>query len=155
MDTYEKLLDNAENNGLQVLNRPFSSKIKGLYCNNVIAINTVLETSTEKACILAEELGHYHTSTGNIIDQSVVENRKQEYRARAWAYNKMVGLTGIIDAHKHHCCSLQETAEHLNVPIPYLKEVLLYYKSKYGTHVSLDNYVIYFDPSVGVLELMR
>ena len=33
---------------------------------------------TEKACVLAEELGHHYTTVGDIIDQKESENRKQE-----------------------------------------------------------------------------
>ena len=45
------------------------TRIKGLYCDGYIAINKDIETETERACILAEELGHYYTSSGDIIDQ--------------------------------------------------------------------------------------
>ena len=30
----------------------------------------------EKACVLAEELGHHYTTIGDIIDQKESENRK-------------------------------------------------------------------------------
>lgn len=56
--------------------------LKGLYYNGTIGIDKNIETDKEKACVLAEELGHYHTSSGNILDQGDVFNRKQELRAR-------------------------------------------------------------------------
>ena len=102
---------------------------------------------------MAEELGHYYTGTGDILDQSSVSNRKQEMHGRIYAYNKLVGLMGIIDAHKHHCQNLFETAEYLDVTEEFLSDVLNYYKAKYGKGVSIDNYVIYFEPCLGVLEL--
>lgn len=36
----------------------------------------------EKACVLAEELGHHYTAVGDIIDQSYYSNRKQELRGK-------------------------------------------------------------------------
>ena len=94
-------------------NYNFSNRIKGLYCDGSIALNQNLDTSTEKACVLAEELGHHYTATGDIIDQSTVENRKQEMRGRLVAYNKMVGLRGLVEAYNHHCRNLEDTAEYL------------------------------------------
>ena len=59
-----------------------------------------IETQAEKSCVLAEEIGHYHTSSGNILDQNKVESRKQEYRARLYGYNLKIGLTGLISAYE-------------------------------------------------------
>lgn len=35
----------------------------------------------EKACVLAEELGHYYTSQGDILELDTVDAIKQEQRA--------------------------------------------------------------------------
>lgn len=40
--------------------------LKGLYINGNIAINTSVDNNPEKTCVLAEELGHYHTTVGDI-----------------------------------------------------------------------------------------
>lgn len=151
MITYEQLLMEADSKGLltKEKNLPIS---KGRIKGNRIAIKRGM-SEIEKKCVMAEELGHYYTGTGNILDQSSVSNRKQELYGRIYAYNKLVGLMGIIKAHKHHCQSLSETAEYLDVTEEFLAESLEYYKSKYGNGVSIDNYVIYFEPCLGVLEL--
>ncbi len=153
---YEELLTEADDEGIHVDEKfSFSSKLKGLYVDKNIALADTLETSAEKACILSEELGHYYTSTGNILDQSLSENRKQEYRARLMAYDKLVGLNGIIEAYKKGCRNSYEMADYLNVTESFLMEVIETYKSKYGQHTTVDNYVIYFEPSLGVLELYK
>ncbi len=151
MITYEQLLMEADSKGLltKEKNLPIS---KGRIKGNRIAIKRGM-TEMEKKCVMAEELGHYYTGTGDILDQSSVSNRKQEMHGRIYAYNKLVGLMGIIDAHKHHCQNLFETAEYLDVTEEFLSDVLNYYKAKYGKGVSIDNYVIYFEPCLGVLEL--
>ena len=89
--------------------------------------------------MLAEEIGHYRTSSGNILDQNKVESRKQEYRARLYGYNLKIGLTGLISAYEAGCGNLYEMAE-------YLKEAIQCYHSKYGVYAVVDNYVIYFEP---------
>lgn len=104
---------------------------------------------------MAEELGHYHTTVGDILDQSEVSNRKQELRARLWAYNNKIGLNGIVDASKRHCHSLTEMAEYLDVTEEFLLDALNEYRRKYGICTELDNYIIFFEPHLAVLEKMR
>ena len=59
MNFYEELQEEACGNGVDVCDYPFSSdRIKGLYCDGTIAINKAL-TDTQKACVLAEELGQH------------------------------------------------------------------------------------------------
>ena len=156
MTKYETLLENASDAGVIVdeTSHFCGTKIKGLYLDKHIAISKDISTDTEKACILAEELGHQYTATGNILDQSTVENRKQEMRGRIVAYNKLVGLRGIVDAYLHHCQSISESAEYLEVTEEFLIDSLNYYRNKYGVYTKLDNYVIVFEPNIAVLELV-
>lgn len=156
MTKYETLLENASDAGVIVdeTSHFCGTKIKGLYLDKHIAISKDISTDTEKACILAEELGHHYTATGNILDQSTVENRKQEMRGRIVAYNKLVGLRGIVDAYLHHYQSISESAEYLEVTEEFLIDSLNYYRNKYGVYTKLDNYVIVFEPNIAVLELV-
>ena len=78
MTTYERLASSPDAEGVTIYDRKFRSpRIKGLYCDGNIAVSNTLETDAEKACVLSEELGHYHTTEGIIIDQSSAANRKQ------------------------------------------------------------------------------
>ena len=152
MISYEELLIEADSNNLVTKEKSllaYNGRIKG----NRIAINRNL-TETEKRCVMAEELGHYYTGCGDILDQSSVSNRKQELKGRIHAYNRLVGLLGIIDAYQNHCTNLFETADHLHVPEDFLNEAISYYRSKYGTSVTVDNYTIFFEPYIAVLELV-
>ncbi len=126
---------------------------KGRIKGNRIAIKKGL-TEVEKKCVMAEELGHYYTGTGDILDQSSVSNRKQELRGRIHAYDRLVGLMGIIDAYRHNCSSIFEAAEYLNVTEEFLNASLCYYKARYGVSVLVDNYIVYFEPCLGVFEFL-
>lgn len=153
--TYEELLTSAENEGVDVIYHKFNSdRIKGLYCDGTIAINENIQTTVEKSCVLAEELGHHQTAVGNIIDQSEVQNRKQERLGRILAYNKLIGLHGIVSAYKAGCRNSYDVATYLDVTEDFLQEALSCYKQKYGIYTKLDNYVIYFEPTISVLELI-
>ena len=149
---YETLLAESDSLGLIVKEKPLkynNGRIKG----NRIAIRKNM-TETEKVCVLAEELGHYYTAVGDILDQSSPANRKQELRGRIIAYKRLVGLRGIIEAYNHHCQDISETAEYLGVTEEFLNDTLTYYKNKYGMYTTVDNYTVIFEPSIAVLELI-
>lgn len=149
---YDVLLSESDSTGLTVKEKPLkynNGRIKG----KRIAIRKDMP-EIQKKCVLAEELGHYRTTVGDILDQNKAENRKQELRARVWAYNKLIGLRGIVDSCIHGCRTAYETAEYLDVTEEFLTEAIQYYKSKYGIYTNLDNYVIYFEPAIAVFELI-
>ena len=149
MNTFEHLEDEACMDGIEVIHREFkSNRIKGLYCDGTVALNSQIETSKERACILAEELGHHHTSVGVIVDLSDAQNRKQERQARIWAYNKQIGLRGLIRAYEHGCRSRYEIAEFLEVTEESLEDAINCYREKYGVYTIIDNYVVYFIPQL-------
>lgn len=150
MITYEQLLKEADNKGLITKEKNLLVS-KGRIKGNRIAIKRDMST-TEKGCVLAEELGHYYTTSGNILDQSFASNRKQEHIARMWAYNKLIGLRGIINAYNAGCTNKYEFAEFLNVTVEFLEEAIKKYTDKYGVCTMLDNYIIYFIPNLGVME---
>ena len=153
MNSFERLEDEACKDGIDVISCKFQSeRIKGLYSDGIIGINERLETSVEKTCTLAEELGHHHTSVGNIIDMENVSNRKQERQARFWGYNKLIGLTGIVRAFQAGCQSRHEVADLLDVTEEYLQECIDCYRDKYGVYTEIDNYTIYFIPNLAVME---
>lgn len=148
---YEALLEEAHQEGLIVKEKPLkynNGRIKG----KRIAIRQDIETNTEKTCVLAEELGHHHTSVGNILDMDDMRNRKQERQARLWGYNRLIGLTGIITAFRAGCQNRHEIAELLDVTEDFLQECIDCYRDKYGVYTELDNYVIYFIPNLAVME---
>lgn len=151
---YEELLHHAHKEHVQVLeDYPFCSPdLKGLYCDETIALSKSLRTTAEKACILAEELGHHHTSCGNILEQKNVGNRKQEYKARLWAYNKQVGLLGIVRAYERGCQNQHEAAEYLGVTDKFFQDALDCYRKKYGCYTRVDNYILLFEPTLAVIE---
>ena len=149
--TYDNLLIEAECEGTVVKEKNIPG-YGGRTYGNRIAIHKDITTSIEKTCVLAEELGHYHTTVGKIRNQSITENRKQELHARLHGYNRLIGLNGSIRAYKHRCQSLAEMAEYLEVTENFLKEALELYRQKYGTGVEMDNYIVIFEPRLAVLE---
>lgn len=153
MNKYEILLDEANDKGLIVKEKSLQSsdgRIKG----NRIAIRKDLKTTAEKACVLAEELGHYETTVGDILEMSSSWNRKQERQARLNGYNRMIGVFGIIRAYEAGCQAQHEIADFLNVTEEYLLECIECYRDKYGERKSINNYIVYFIPNLAVIKIV-
>ena len=149
--TYEELIIEGENEGLTIKEKPLTAhdgRIKG----NKIAIRNSL-TTVQKKCVLAEELGHHYTTSGDILEQTTVSDQKQELQSRLWSYNKLIGLMGIINAYKAGCKTQHDMANYLDVDESFLADALKRYKSKYGVFTTIDDYIIYFEPSIAILEL--
>jgi Zn-dependent peptidase ImmA (M78 family) len=143
---FEKLLCEAEKERIEINYLPLRGKTKGLYCDGFIALNKSLTTTPEKTCILAEELGHYYTSYGNIIGLSKTANRKQEIRARRWAVKRLVPLKSIIQAYEAGCRNMFEVAEYIGVTEEFLIRAFEAYNAMYGKYKKYGKYIIYFDP---------
>ena len=129
---YNALLNEANAEGISIKDRPFKTydgRLKG----KDIYLRKDMNT-TEKSCVLAEELGHYYTTVGDILDMNVPENRKQERQARLWGYNRVIGLFGLIRAYEHGCKDKYEIAEYLDVTEEYLEECINCYRDKYGEY---------------------
>ena len=156
MTKYEELLEIASQENVKVYEKYDLSgtRLKGLYCDGVIALDKDIETQTERVCVLAEELGHHYTTVGDITDLTSMNNQKQELKARLTAYNDRIGLQGIIDAYKARRTSPEEMAEFLDVTPEFLQDALECYRTKYAPYVAIDNYVVFFEPCLAVLETL-
>lgn len=141
--TYDELLIEAEQEQLLVKEKRLLANT-GLIKGKRIAIKKEL-TNKQKACVLAEELGHYFTSVGDIIDQTNINNRKQERKARKWGYCKLVNIEGLVEACKQGCRNINEIAEYLEVTEGFLQDALNYFKAKYGAYYTVGQYTIYFN----------
>lgn len=152
MNRYERLMDEAYREGLTVKEKPLKSS-DGRVNGNRIAIREDISTTTEKACALAEELGHHYTGIGDIVYMSDLYDKKEEQQARIKSYNNMVGLCGLIGAFERGCRGRTEIAEYLEVTEEFLQGCIDCYRSKYGAYITVDNYCITFIPCLSVGRL--
>lgn len=144
------LVNLIEENDLIVKELPLQNA-DGLIVGKNIAIRSTLETTTQKQCVLAEEIGHYITTTGNILDQNDVSNRKQERRARGYGYNLFIGIDGIIEALDDGCNSVSDLVDYFNVSEAFLRDAISYYREKHGLYAKVGKRFLCFEP-LAVLE---
>lgn len=148
---YEELLLTATKENISIIEFPFKGKGKGYYCDDCIALNSNLNTEREKKCILAEELGHFYTSHGAILNKSI-NSIKQENRARRWACEKLITINSLIDAFNSGIQSKSELIDFFDVTEEFLDTTISFFKRKYGTHYIFDNYIIFFEPNLSILK---
>lgn len=120
MTAYEELLSEYEDK-VSVCEKP--SAVDGFIIDNWILINSKLSES-EKLCILAEELGHFETSCGNLTFLDSIPKLKQEHRARKWGYEKICPYSKIVNAVAKGCSNEYELAEELDVSPQFLHAAL-------------------------------
>lgn len=150
---YEDLLIETDKYNLITKEKPLRAN-KGRIKNNRIAIKSDM-SSTEKACVLAEELGHYHTTTGDILNQNDVINRKQERKARIWAYEKMITFDVLISAFESGCRNRYEIAEFLGVTEDFLTDSILAFSQKHGMAYRYKDYTLIFNGGLSVVKELQ
>ncbi len=149
----KNLLDHLEQHKIQLVEAPIPSKsVKALYFDEIIVLDSErIETESEKFCILAEEIGHYETTSGIITDTSDLASVKQENIARRWAYKKLLPLERFIDCFNEGCRNAYEAAEYLGVTVEFLEESVKAYHLIHGDYHIIEDYIIYFNP-LGVMK---
>lgn len=116
--------------GLIIIERPLPYDVKGLYADGVIAINNML-TEIEKACTLLEEVGHHRLTYGDILDQTIIDNQRQERRARDWAASNAITAEEILELKRDASIECNfHAAERLCVTEEMLKDAYYYYRRK-------------------------
>lgn len=150
---YEALLTESDKRNLIIKEKSLLAN-DGCIKGKRIAIRKDM-SMIQKACVLAEELGHYETSVGNILNQSSTNNKKQEYKARAWAYKEMIAPSDLFSAFKSGCRNRYEIAEHIGVTEEFLEEALSYFVTQYpnGYKNRIEHYMIQFIPNLKIITL--
>lgn len=149
---YEVLLAMAEGRRISVYEEKMTPNIKGLYADEVIWINRN-QTTVAKACAIIEEIAHHQLTVGDILDQTDIRNRKQELRARQWAYECMLPLDRIVQAYYACVSGRYDLADFLGVTEEFLQASIDRYTEKHGKSVRADEeHIVLFEP-LGVIKI--
>ena len=148
MDRYERLVDYADKMGLEVVEKHFKSSAKGLCKGNKIGISKGIETTTEKRCILAEEMAHCFLTVGDILDTRSPDAMRQEMIARSAAYEMLVPLPDLVKAYFDCNSNYYDIPDYLGVTEEFLQNTIDHYSRKYNGMIRRGKYIIYFSPFV-------
>ena len=126
---------------------------KGLIIGNVVYLNP-RQSNQELAETVAEEISHYETTVGNIIDLSDKDNRKQEKKARDLGAVMLVSPFDIIECFEQGCRYIWECAEYIGVSESIFNLAVQWYSRKWDGIWTNNGYAIYFKPNgtIGVFK---
>lgn len=97
--------------------------------------------------VLAEEIGHYYTSNGNITNYKSINNMRQEVRARRFGVKLVLPLESLIDCYKKGMWGdISSMCLHLEINAEYFEDAIKNYKEQFGSYVKYDGYLIEFEP---------
>ena len=116
---------------------------EGLYYDDCIYIEKNLPSCMKKI-VLAEEIAHYETSVGNILDLQDIRNNKQEYEARRLAYERLVTLDNLVKCYKQGLTESWQIAEYLELDTKFVEEAIENHKVKHGLHFTHGDYFFRF-----------
>jgi Zn-dependent peptidase ImmA (M78 family) len=102
----------------------------------------------ERACLLAEELGHHFTSVGNtVIHPDPTTLSRSEERALRFAVERLLPLDRVTVALSKAPRSLHELAEDLGVTVDLLRHAMAFWEATRGLYAKGDDCVLKFDPT--------
>ncbi|WP_049178865.1 ImmA/IrrE family metallo-endopeptidase [Clostridium paraputrificum] len=152
MGDYNNLLEKTFKEGVAVVEIDLGTDTPcGKCIGNTIYIND-RATTNEKRCVLAEELGHYHLTIGDITDLKDINNKKQELKARRYGYKLLIDPDDIVNAMKDGCNNRFEIADYLNISEEFLEDLIEDYKRLYGLGVLIGNYYLQLEPTLGLIR---
>lgn len=155
MTMYEELLIEAEKLGIRIKEIDFGIDAEiGYYCNNKILINNRL-SERQKYIVLAEEIGHHKTTVGDITNQTKLENKKQEIKARRYGYTFLLEPIDLIYAFRKGAKNRFEIAEYLDITEKVFDEAISCFKCQYGIGRQFGDYYIGFEPNLHFIKLLK
>ena len=128
-----KIIDN-ENIILEEVN--FKNNIEGIYfkvpeLNPTIGINkSIVGNSKKYISVLAEELGHHFTTTGDLTAECITYSEKlmknkEEFKARRWASDFLIVDCELQAALQYPVNNLDTLSDYFNVSIEILQMKIL------------------------------
>lgn len=131
MDRIEKLISEFEDRLHFVFRKDMPDNLGGLIINNTIYLNDNLSKDQAYA-ILAEEIGHYQTSSDKDISNYMkMQNRKEEVKARKWGYKRLISSDDLVKFKtSQDPIYSYEIAEELHLPQTFVEETITMYKNE-------------------------
>lgn len=123
---YSMLQALAEKQQVSIHPYRFDGDLQALYVDKHIFLSDDLNSS-EKTCVLAEELGHHFTADRNCLDQSKAENLFCEWQGRIWSYEVLLPTSQLRAAMQAGFQKIPEIAALFELTEDFVREALQYY----------------------------
>ena len=133
MDKIEELCNEAGGLGIDVHEREIPVPgMSAVYIKTETGEHIVIRqdgTQAERACWLAEELGHHYTGVDRRLHYTAVDDWRAEAKARKWAHDRLLSPEAIRTAARN-TDDIYEIAFILNVSVEFLRESIDWYMAR-------------------------
>ena len=133
MDKIEELTAEASERGIDVQEREIPVPgLSAAYIKTETGEHIVIRqdgTQAERACWLAEELGHHYTGSDRRLHYTAADDWRAEAKARKWAHDRLLSPEAIRTAARN-TDDLYEIAFTLNVSVEFLRESIDWYMAR-------------------------
>ena len=133
MDRIEELTVEAGERGIEVLEREIPVPgMSAAYIKTETGEHIIIRrdgTQAERACWLAEELGHHYTNAGRRLHYNAADDWRAEAKARKWAHDRLLSPEAIRTAARN-TDDIYEIAFTLNVSVEFLRESIDWYMAR-------------------------
>ena len=133
MDRIEELCDEAGERGISVHQREIPVPgMSAAYIKTETGEHIVIRqdgTQAERACWLAEELGHHYTGSDRRLHYTAADDWRAEAKARKWAHDRLLSPEAIRTAARN-TDDIYEIAFTLNVSVEFLRESIDWYMAR-------------------------
>lgn len=107
----------------------------------------------DKQVILTEEFMHMLTSVGVILNQSQLENRKQELLARRLAYKAIISIDDLIHCYNLGLQNTYEIANELDLPEKFVLNAIDYFKTQLVDEEVYKGYRVFVNGTISFSKL--
>lgn len=133
MDQIEELKQEAGERGIDVHEREIPVPgMSAAYIKTETGEHIIIRqdgTQAERACWLAEELGHHYTGSERRLHYTAVDDWRAEAKARKWAHDRLLSPEAIRTAARN-TDDIYEIAFILNVSVEFLRESIDWYMAR-------------------------
>lgn len=133
MNRFEELENEASSLGIDVIDIDIPVQEMNAAYLNLHGVERIIlrngGTVRERACWIAEELGHYHTGRNRYVHYHSVDDWRAEARARRWAHMRLLTPDAIYTAARN-TDDIYEIAEALDVSVEFLRESIDDFQAK-------------------------
>ena len=133
MDRIEELTVEAGERGIDVHERAIPVPgMSAAYIKTETGEHIIIRrdgTQAERACWLAEELGHHYTNAGRRLHYNAADDWRAEAKARKWAHDRLLSPEAIRTAARN-TDDIYEIAFTLNVSVEFLRESIDWYMAR-------------------------
>ena len=133
MNRFEELENEASTLGIDVIDTDIPIENMNAAYLNLSGVGRIFlrnsGTVRERACWMAEELGHHHTGQNQVLHYRTVDDWRAEARARRWAHMRLLTPDAIRTVARN-TEDIFEIADALDVSVEFLRESIDDFQAK-------------------------